>query len=395
MLMTSRPSHIDMTVLHIVPSFFPARQYGGPIESVYQLCLHLVENGCGVRVLTTDANGPDRVLDVENEREVELDKGLRVRYCKRLMRHSVSPTLLRLLPSYIRWADVVHLTAVYSFPTIPTLFLCKMLNKPVVWSPRGALQRWDGSTRTRAKALWEWMCRVAAPKKLVLHVTSEPEAKESLRRFPGAEVVIIPNGIEIPEKVSHVGGDGLLRLLYLGRLHPKKGIENLLEACKALSDNFDKAWSLTIAGAGGSHYTETIKDTIEALALSKQVKMIGGIVGRSKQSVFENVDITVIPSHTENFGMVIAESLAHGVPVIASKGTPWSRVEKMGCGLWVGNDPESLFKAIEQMSKMPLREMGQRGREWMKKEFDWGLRAQEMLNAYKKLPGQRKRRETH
>jgi len=83
--------------------------------------------------------------------------------------------------------------------------------------------------------------------------------------------------------------------------------------------------------------------------------------------------------------MVVAEALAYGVPVIVSKGTPWKRLEEIGCGLWVDNDPESLAKSIEQMSRMPLREMGQRGREWMAKEFSWPLIAEKMTDLYKSL----------
>ena len=371
-----------MNVLHVSPSFFPASVYGGPIESVYRLCRHLALNGCSVRVLTTDANGADRVLDVDKEREVELAEGVRVRYCHRLVPHSVSFMLLRLLPSYIRWADVVHLTAVYSFPTLPTLLACKIMGKPVVWSPRGALQRWEGSTRLRVKAVWERVCRSIAPKRLVLHVTSEEEAKESLERVRGLETAVIPNGIEIPEKVRHVDGNGTLRLVYLGRLHPKKGIENLLAACTMLNSSSGVPWSLTIAGGGDPSYTERLLCRTKEMALSKQVQMVGDVAGESKRRLFENTDITVVPSHTENFGMVVAEALTHGVPVIASKGTPWKQVEKIGCGLWVDNDPESLAKAIEQMSKMPLREMGQRGREWMGREFGWDIRAKEMIKCY-------------
>src|SRR5439155_27327241 len=95
--------------------------------------------------------------------------------------------------------------------------------------------------------------------------------------------------------------------------------------------------------------------------------------------------LTIVPSYKENFAMVMAESLAHGVPVIASKGTPWRRVEEIGCGLWVDNDAESLAKAIGQMSRMPLREMGTRGREWMAKEYSWDKRAQEFLACYNPL----------
>jgi glycosyltransferase involved in cell wall biosynthesis len=374
-----------MKVLHITPTFYPAQVYGGPIESTYQLCRSLASSGCDVRVLTTDANGPQEVLDVPTYREVQIAEGMRVRYCHRQIRDSVSITFLRLLPSYIHWADVVHLTAVYSFPTIPTLLSCRPLHKAVVWSLRGALQRWEGSSRVTTKALWERVCRVVAPEKTVLHVTSQQEAVASLKRFPGVETVVIPNGIEIPEKVAHARGNGILRLLYLGRLHPIKGLEILLLSCKRLNDVCDLTWSLTIAGDGEPGYVQVLRARIDGLKLEERVKMIGAVNREAKQMLFENSDIVVVPSHTENFGMVVAEALAHGVPVIASKGTPWRRVEGMGCGLWVENDPESLAKAIERMSKMPLREMGQRAREWMEKEFSWSDRAQDMMKLYESL----------
>lgn len=375
----------SIRILHVIPSFYPAHVYGGPMESVYQLCQHLACNGCDVRVLTTDADGQDKVLNVEKSRDVEVTLGLRVRYCKRLMPHSVSPVLLRLLPSYIRWADVVHMTAVYSFPTIPTLLACRLRGKPVVWSPRGALQRWEGSTRVRVKAAWEWLCRILAPRKLLLHVTSDGEARESLERFPGFDVAVIPNGVEVPEHVRHVDGKGMLRLLYLGRLHPKKGIENLLAACKLLKSGSRMPWSLTVAGAGDPKYTEAIRTQIAELDLAQQAKMAGEVVGDAKRELFGNTDIVVVPSYTENFGIVVAEALAHGVPVIASKGTPWQRVEEVGCGLWVDNDPQILSKAIDQMSRMPLNEMGQKGRDWMQREFAWNHVAQKMLQLYQGL----------
>ena len=102
-----------MKILHVVPSFYPAHVYGGPIESVYALCRHSAAQGCAVRVLTTDANGLDRVLEVETSRETTLAGNVQVSYCRRLARHSVSLQLLGCLLEYIRWADVVHLTAVY------------------------------------------------------------------------------------------------------------------------------------------------------------------------------------------------------------------------------------------------------------------------------------------
>ena len=371
-----------MKVLHVTPSFYPAVVYGGPTYSVYQLCCALVRNRCEVRVLTTDANGPDAVLDVDTQRDVEITKDLFVRYCHRILDVSISPTLLRLLADRIRRADIVHLMAVYSFPTIPTLMLCKLLGKPVVWSPRGMLQRWERTRKPQLKGLWEMVCRTVAPKRLVLHVTSEQEAQESAGRFPGAELAVIPNGVEVPERVIHHNRDHDLRLLYLGRFDPKKGIENLLRARCMLNGDVGSRLSLTMAGAGDAEYEKNLQTTIAQMAPAVRPKMIGSVSGGEKAKLFENADVVVVPSYTENFGLVVAEALAHGVPVIASKGTPWQRVEKIGCGLWVDNSPESLAAAITQISRMPLRDMGQRGRDWMKREFSWDLMAKRTLELY-------------
>lgn len=374
-----------MNILHVTPSFYPAMIYGGPTRSVFELCRGLARSGCDVRVLTTDANGPNDVLAVATDRETELEERLVVRYCHRWLDVSVSPRLLRLLSGYIRWADVVHLTAVYSFPTIPTLLACRLLNKPVVWSPRGMLQRWEGTNRLLLKSIWETICRAVAPQRLTLHFTSESEAEESLARFPKAKSVVIPNGLAIPDEVHHMAEPDSLRLVYLGRLDPKKGIENLVQACGMLNGNLEKPAFLTIAGTGDDAYTRGLNRQIEKLGLSDRVRMIGEVTDDRKRALFENSDIAIVPSFTENFGMVVAEALAHAVPVIASKGTPWQRLEERGAGLWVDNSPPSLTNAIEKMSQMPLRKMGVRGREWMKEEFSSSVIAERMLEAYKTI----------
>jgi glycosyltransferase involved in cell wall biosynthesis len=368
-------------VLHVIPSFYPAVVYGGPPVSVYHLSAGLARLGCAVRVLTTDANGADAVLDVNSKRDVELAAGLRVRYCRRVADVSVSPQLIRLLPSYIRDADVVHLTAVYSFPTIPTLALCRLMNKPVVWSPRGMLQRWDGSTHTLAKTVWERICKVIAPRQMILHWTSEEEAGESKPRMPGFEGVVIANGIEIPETVEHMENLGQLRLAFLGRIHPKKGIENLLKAVAALKGTLDSV-ALTIAGDGDPAYVETLRQLIATLSLTSRVRFIGAVSGREKQRFFANADVVMVPSHTENFALVVAEALAHAVPVIASTGTPWRRLNDIGCGLWTGNTPQDLAAAIQQISSMRLRVMAQLGREWMIRDFSWEPISRQMLRVY-------------
>jgi glycosyltransferase involved in cell wall biosynthesis len=375
----------SMKVLHIIPSFYPATYHGGTIYSVLGLCDALANQGIELRVLTTDTAGPGSQRLSIKRFPTPFTAGYSVYYCRKWFLNSVSPGMLVHIFGLIRWADVVHLTAIYSFPTIPALLICKLLGKPVVWSPRGALQRWEASTRSAPKAVWERICRMIAPGKLILHLTSEEEAEASRKRFPGVKTVLISNGVDIPEKINPVHGNGVLRLLYMGRIHPIKGIENLLSACKIFRDRSDISWSLTVAGTGESRHTKDIRNQIKTHPLSTRVKMVGEVTGDAKERLFYDADIAIVPSHTENFGMVVAEALAHGVPVIASKGTPWKRVEEIGCGLWVDNDPASLAKAIDQMSQMPLHEMGERGRKWMEQEFSWSLVAKRMIQVYESI----------
>ena len=323
-------------------------------------------------MLTTDANGPDSVLDVDTGKDVEVSPGVFVRYCHRVKEVSVSPTFLRLLVSQVRWADVVHLMAVYSFPTIPTLLTCKMIGKPVVWSTRGMLQRWEGNRRRTLKTIWESICQIVSPNRLVLHATSQEEATENERRL-------------ISKNVANTRHNEWLRLLYLGRIDPKKGIENLLRAYQIVSEDLGTMSHLVIAGAGEQRYSETIRKLIEELGLAQKVKMVGHVVGDAKEMLFQTSDVVIVPSYTENFGLVIAEALAHAIPVIASRGTPWKCLEDVGCGLWVDNDPNSLAAAIKRIKSKPLREMGLKGREWIQREFAKDSIAEKMVRVYRTL----------
>lgn len=375
-----------MKILHVSPSFYPTRAYGGTIRSGYGLCRGLANLGCDVRVLTTDTDGLGRMLDVPNEHDVQVD-GLRIRYCHKLFRHSVSPQMLPALREYVQWADVVHLTAVYSFPTFPTLSYCRWFRKPLVWSPRGSLQRWDQSTRVAAKYLWERAClELVLREKLILHTTSEDEASQSRARFPGVYTVVVRNGVELPTEIRRTGPAGKLRIAYLGRLHPVKGIELLLDACKLL-DQTSEPWQLSIAGSGESGYANSLHSKVADLGLQAHVDFLGEVAGETKENLFANSDVVIVPSHVENFGMVIAEALTHEVPVIASKGTPWEGLHTNNCGLWVENDPQTLAAAIHQIRTMPLREMGRRGRCWMEREFSWHSVCGQMLAVFEQCLG--------
>jgi glycosyltransferase involved in cell wall biosynthesis len=340
-----------------------------------------------LRVLTTDSNGPtqrDR-LDIQSF-PVHRPEGYEVYYCRKWWGKEFSGNLLFKLYPMIRWADVVHLTSAYSFSTLPTLLLSRLLGRPVIWSPRGALQRWEGSTNPILKRAWEILCnRLLHPDHCVLHVTSRDEAEESRRRITRARIEVVGNGVEIPSTVPGRSWmpDGALRLLFIGRLHPKKGIENILQALKML----DERIALTVCGTGEAGYASSLRTQARDLGISHRVHFSGHVEGEKKIRAFWNADICIVPSYTENFAMVVAEALAHGVPVIASRGTPWEDLIQHQCGLWVENDPASLAKAVTEMQGRNLNQMGENGRRWMQQSFSWAAVAGRMYAVYADLAG--------
>jgi glycosyltransferase involved in cell wall biosynthesis len=377
-----------LNVLHISPSFYPAAHYGGTIYSGYGLCNGLAQiPGVNLRVLTTDSDGPTGGKRIEtNGFPGKLPAGYDVYYCRRRFGADVSPRMLWLLWPMIRWADVVHLTAVYSPPTIPTLLLCKLLRKPVMWSPRGGLQRWEGSTRRQTKRVWDKLCNFLCDRgRVKLHLTSEAEQSESIAAINRTDSVIIPNGIDFPNlngRRSRQRSDAL-ELLFLGRLHPIKGIENLLRALATV----EAPVHLSICGEGEEDYRQGLKILVRDLSLTEKVAFHGRVDGEAKERQFARADLCVVPSFKENFCIVVAEALARGVPVIASQGTPWQGIEANGCGFWVSNETEELARAIQMAAGMPLAEMGTRGRAWMEREYSWQKVATEMSEEYRALIG--------
>ena len=373
---------MPLKIATIAPSFFPAHSYGGPIRSTLQLAQGLVRAGCEVRVLTTNTAGKRAVLDLDPAREHTLSGGVHVRYARRVLPESVAPELLLRLPAYLAWCDVVHLVGNYNFPTFPTLLAARVRDKPLFWSPRGALQRWSGTRKPQLRAAFEQLATRLLPRTSVLHVTSEEEGRESAARLGGLPYVVIPNGVPIPASVRHEPSEGTLRLGYLGRLDPKKGLPSLLGACALLPSLGVTSFELTIAGGGAPEYEEFLHAQRRTLGLTQEVRFTGELSDAAKADFFAEVDLLVMPSHTENFGIVVAEALAHAVPVIASRATPWSALVAQDCGLWIDNTPEELARGIALLHKRDLRAMGERGRRFVQESFGWDGLCTRMIASY-------------
>jgi glycosyltransferase involved in cell wall biosynthesis len=364
----------------------PARRYGQRVDAVYRLCLDLARAGCEVRALSTNAAGLDHELTLNTAHEHAIAAGFYVRYCRRRLGHSVSPAMLRFMYPYVKWADVVHLNAVHSFATLPTLSACRMFRRPLVWSPRGELGRATTSGSRAARSACVAVYRSLIPRNTVLHATSQEERADSLAQFPKQTAAVIADGVIIPREVQHTPGNVAVRLGYVGRLEAGAGIENLIEALRILEDG-GLAVKLVVAGRIQAGYESLLQERIEALRLGPEVEVLGFFGRAARRRFFERIDLAVMPSAPREGATVVAEALAHGVPVIAGKDLPWDRVEEKGCGLWVDNAPPALARAIQQMCAAPLEEMGRRGRQWMIDDFSWDRLAQSMYEVYRPLVG--------
>jgi glycosyltransferase involved in cell wall biosynthesis len=364
-----------MRILHITPTYYPATYWGGPIWSTKAICDGVAQTpDVDLRVLTTDAAGPDR-----SQRVTPAPLPYPVHYARRIAGHSVSPALLRQLPAAISWADVVHLTGVYNTPTLPVFALAKAMDKPVVWSPRGALQAtqdWAEAPRRFAKKSFEVALNTLRPRRIVMHATAQAEVTASVHRFAGIPTKIIPNTVDIPPPAARKRtNQDDIKLIFLSRLHPKKGLTELFDAMRQLPARF----SLDVYGSGDGDYTDALQ--LSATDLHGRVRFHGHLPDAGKAAAFAQADLFVLPSYAENFGIAVAEAMAHGVPVLTTTATPWQGLDTRGCGRCMTMGRDDLPLEIAQLADQDLLAMGARGRAWVAKDFA----TQSMVDAFTAL----------
>jgi len=364
-----------MKILIVSPFFYPAYAYGGPIEVLYRFGKSWLAQKHQVNVVTINA-GLDKASAVDPKKWVQVE-GMSVRYCKRIGFAAVSFGMLNVLCKEVRRADVIWLNCVYSFPTIPTLILCRIFHKKLIWTTHGALQQWEGTRKKALKKVWNFICQIVIPNDAVLHFTSNQEAAESVKKIKNIKHIIVPNGVFVPSKLQDKKVSEKVNLLFLGRIDRKKGLENLLSAITLVDQT---KYRLVIYGSGEGGYVNEIRKLIKTLKVDGIVTFNGSVARTELERIFAEADVFIFPSYTENFGNVVAEALAHAVPVIASRGTPWEELEIHRCGLWVENDPHSLAEAFARIQKSSLIEMGQNGRRWMQQDFQWSDLAKRIIS---------------
>ena len=216
--------------------------------------------------------------------------------------------------------DLIHNNGLWMMPTLYSGLISKRFNIPLVMSPRGALSKKAFSSGSFIKVLFWFFQKNALHQSACFHATSFQEY-EDIRRFGFSQpVAIIPNGIDIKKiNKSKDSNSNKKTLLFIGRIHPIKGLEILLNAWQKVQDQFPE-WSLKIAGPD-SKFLVKLVDLSANLKLER-VNFVGPLYGDKKWEAYQDSDIFVLPTYSENFGMTVAESLSVGTPVIVSKGAP-------------------------------------------------------------------------
>lgn len=361
-----------MKVVQVVP--FIGAEASGPAYSVPELCFALSNHKCSIILATLEGSKDLTTEKIEHffyQRSMVFSRlGISFGMKKSLLRFGIN-------------ASLYHNHSLWMMPNVYACISAQKSNKPLVVSPRGTLSLWAFKSGSSVKKVfWPLIQRPALSWTSCFHATAMTELEDIRRHGFRQPVAVIPNGIHLPEaiqKKSH----SIRTLLFLGRIHPIKGLEMLLPAWRAVQDIFPN-WQLRIVGVDNHGYLQKMKELAGDLALQR-VDFSGPLYGDDKWQAYRDASLFILPTYSENFGMSVAESLASGTPAIVTNGAPWQGLLENNCGWWteIGVDP--LVAALEEalaLSDQRLAEMGERGREWMRRDFSWDTIGRQMAKTY-------------
>jgi glycosyltransferase involved in cell wall biosynthesis len=373
-----------MRVLHVVPSYFPAVRYGGPVVSHRRLSESLAQAGVGVDIATTDANGRDD-LDVPIDRWVEMG-GARVRYFHRWPRvdFAFSTSLAKFLTKSVRNYDLVYVVGTFSFPSLVAGAAARSAGIPYIVAPLGTIQPWSLSQKRWKKLpYWKLFERRNLEGASAIHVTSEPEADAVSRLFPRARIFLSPHGVDTvpPPDVER----NPRRVVFLGRIHKVKGFDVLIPALARVAAAMPEVKTV-VAGPDDVGEWARVEKLLESVSPRPAVRYVGPVNGDDRWALLASSAVFVLPSHTENFGVAVVEALACGTPVVVSRNTPWRIVQERGAGFWVENTPEQVALALLAVLRDPTRarRMGAAGIE-LARAYSWKKSGEEMVRLYRDI----------
>lgn len=290
--------------------------------------------------------------------------------------------------------DILHDNGIWLPHNHRLAALAERCSIPRVVSTRGMLEPWALRHKRLKKRLAWWLYQHRDLKRARCHIaTGEAEARNLQRHGLGVPIATVPNGVDVPEEWPRgvdAGAEKAVRggprtALFLGRIYPVKGLPMLVEAWANVRPS---GWILRIAGPDEAGHRKQVEKAVVTAGLEQVVSFVGPLGSEMKKSAFFDAELFVLPTHSESFGIVVAEALAHGVPVLTTTGAPWSILREGGCGWWVDATVDGIAKGLRQATNLDpqtLRSMGAKGRVLVSAQFGWKHIADLMLSAYEAI----------
>lgn len=253
----------------------------------------------------------------------------------------------------------------------------------LIMSPRGTLSEHSlARSALLKKVFWRLLQGPAVARAAAFHATSHQECLDIRRMGFRQPVAILPNGVDVPDVYSGQVKP-FRRLLFLGRLHPIKGLNHLLKVWQSLQGEHAD-WELVIVGPDNDGHQSELERMAWDLDLQR-CRFVGPAYGADKLRAYREADLYVLPTLSENFGMTVAEALAAGTPVVTTRNAPWQGLITNDAGWWLDEGTDALIAGLGQAMQTPpadLLRMGDQGRQWMMRDYSWDSIARDMAEFY-------------
>lgn len=286
--------------------------------------------------------------------------------------------------------DLIHIQGIWEFKNHVFIKLTRKLKIPYLISTRGMLEAWS----LKVGWLKKRVALIAYQKRDLkfarcIHATAKSEEDSIKNILSGANIEIVPNSIDLVEFPDYVKKENQIKkILFLSRIHHKKGIELLINSWRKIDKKLKENWEVEIVGNGDEKYIQKLNNIISSMYLENEVKITKPVFNQDKIEKYRSANLFVLPTYSENFGVVVAESLACKVPVITTKGTPWQDLESFGCGKWIDIGEVPLKKSLEEMLLKTFQEllvMGENGRKLVMNNYNSKFVSEDMAALYKRL----------
>jgi glycosyltransferase involved in cell wall biosynthesis len=384
-----------LRIIHFSPGMKLER--GGMVRTILDSCTVLAARGHDVTLVAF--NSPDVPSDWNGQnakpRVVWIPPSLTSNFF-------VSPRAVRIWRDLLADGGVAHLHGAWTASNIQMSRVARQLGVPYIVSIHGMLDDWSMTQRGLKKRLFLFVggrryLRLAAR----LHYTAVAEREQAERKVPGSTGAVLPCLVDLSPFQSLPGREPARaafaalsgedpKLLFLSRLHEKKGVHFLIEAAALLRQK-GRRFKLLLAGTGSPAYENQLREQTQRLQLEDTVSFLGLVKGVEKISLYQSADLFVLPTQQENFGLVLIEALAAGTPVLTTRGTDiWQDIAAAG-GTIAEYTPAAICAALDKLleDRASLAAMGQRGREWVMQNLNTEKLAGDYERLYAEVIGER------